>query len=164
MFSSVLSLWWGVCHPFQRELGESSLLTLATYCIVLKCFSALRKNRSGGRDHCSFVCSSHCEQGHFSEDSLNNMPLDSQLEWFNCFWIHMEACCVRGRKQSFGLSWPHLCSVVASKVPLSGWWKGGCTGPRSHLSCPVRCSLADRCFFLHWHFHGISSCPFFNLW
>lgn len=82
------------------DLGESSLLTSASFCVFFKCLFALRNNGRNSTDHCAFVCSSHSEQGHFSEDFLNNMSLDSQLEWFNCFWIHTGGMLYEGQKSN----------------------------------------------------------------
>lgn len=120
----MLSLWWGVPYLLQRRTWWEFIahISHALY-IIQMLFFALNENGRMSRDHCSFVCSSLNEERHFSEDFLNNMSLDSQLEWFNCFWIHTGGILCKGQKAATWVSSPRLCSVVASEVfTLSGWW------------------------------------------
>lgn len=147
------------------DLGESSLLTSASYCVFFKCLFALRNNGRNSTDHCAFVCSSHSEQGHFSEDFLNNMSLDSQLEWFNCFWIHTGGMLCEGQKSNHlakFTTFPALqCLEVQSGLCL--WGRGVQVGPGSRHS-PVQwgdaLKLTDGVLF-NWRIQGLLL--FFNL-
>lgn len=109
----------------------------------------------------------------FSEDFLSNMSLDSQLEWFNCFWIHTGSMLYKGQKAIIRMCLLHLCSVIAFKVDwalplfLSGAVEWSvCSGARVSLwpCCSMRRLCLIEAFFSSWNFRGISSWPLFNLW
>lgn len=93
------------------------------------CFFALLKNGRNSTEHHSSSRLSLSEQGHFSEDFLNNVSLDSQLEWFNCFWIHTGGMLCEGQKAVIWTSLPHFC-LGGVFHPLGVWalQGGGCAG------------------------------------
>lgn len=122
----------------RGEFGKESSLVKSVLCgIFFKCFFPLRtKIGRSRRDYCFFLCTSFSEERYFSEDSLNNMSLHSQLEWFNCFWIHTGGMLCKGQKAIIWMSLLHLCSVVASEV-LWGppfFWSGGGACSRARVS------------------------------
>lgn len=144
------------------ERGESPLFASALYGRFFMGFFALWKNGRNRAERPSSPCSSLYEEGHFSEDVLNKVSLDSQQERFNCFWIHTGGLLCEGQNTVIWLSSPQFCLGGAPRllcvctqggagVSPQPWEAGRCslqpTDASSFVGSPLHLFLTSGSFF-----------------